>query len=132
MAANSCRVSCFDRAVGRHLGRSARLIWPTSPRSRSSTSVVQEDGGLEGLVLCGGRHVAIGREVVQKVADVRGIEVPRLGRVVKVNVADDPPAVALFRVMAKLMTATGRVDPVKERGRGIGGRRGMEDESCEV
>ena len=72
----------------------------------------------------GGGPVAVHRQVVQERAYVRGIEVPRMGRVVKADVADDPPAVTLFRVAAKVTAATGRVDPVEQGGSGVGGWRG--------
>ena len=63
-------------------------------------------------------------QVVEEGAHVVGVELARVRRVVEAAVADDPLAVPLLRVTAKVTSATGRGDSVEEGG--AGGRRGHE------
>ena len=66
--------------MGRRLGRSARSTGPISPSSTPITWLhvehlfVEEDQGIEGLVLGGGRHVAVRGQVVQEAPDVVLVE----------------------------------------------------------
>lgn len=85
--------------------------------------IVEKREGVEGLVLRGGRHVAVGGEVGEEGAHVVGAETARMGGVVEADVAHDPPDVRLFGVVAVLATAAGPAHAVEERGRvvGVGG-----------
>jgi hypothetical protein len=82
---------------------------------------VDEDQRIEGLVLGGGRHVAIRREVVQEGPDVVFVEAAGMGGVVKVDEAFGPAHVGLFRVVAILAPPTGLSDLIEEFGRLVAG-----------
>ena len=77
---------------------------------------VEEDQGIEGLVLGRGRHVAIRREVGQEGPDVVLIEVAGMGRVVEADEAGDPADVRLFRVAAVLAALADLPHLVEELG----------------
>jgi len=77
--------------------------------------VVEKDEGVEGLVLCGRRHVALDGEVIEEGPHLVCPQVARVRGIVEADVPDDPPAVAFFRVPAVLAAPARGVNPVEER-----------------
>lgn len=70
----------------------------------------------------GRRHVAIDRQVVEKGAHVRHIEITRMGRVVEADVALDPARVGALGVEAILAAPAGPPDAIEELGGLLCGR----------
>ena len=78
---------------------------------------VEEEEGIEGLVLGRGGHVAVRRQVVQKVPDVVFVKVAGMGGVVEANEAGDPAGVRLFRVITVLAAPADLPHLVEKLGR---------------
>ena len=77
---------------------------------------VEEEERIEGLVLRGGRHVAVRGEVIQKGSDVVLLEVAGMGGVVKAYKASHPSHVRLFCVGTVLAALTDLPHLIKKRG----------------
>jgi len=89
---------------------------------------VEEHQGIEGLVLGGGRHVAVRGQMVQERPDVLFIEMARVSSVVEANEAFGPADVRLFCVIAVLAALADLPYLVEELGGvGVGLGHGREE-----
>ena len=102
----------FDTSSGHHDGQ-------TSGRSRSHRAAqtfeltpenfsIQEDQGREGLILRGGRHLAIDRKMREEFDDLEWPHLVRVSDAVVVNVPPDPADVGLLGSQGVVADATRR------------------------
>ena len=75
---------------------------------------VEKDKGVEGLILRGGRHVALGGQVVEKRANVSSAQGAWMHDLVESHKALDPSAVGFLRVIAVAPSLAGHTDPVEQ------------------
>jgi hypothetical protein len=76
--------------------------------------LVEEDDGIEGEVLRGGGHVAVGCQVRQKRLDLGPSEQIRVPHAVEPHVPHDPVHVGTFRGPGESPHADGAADAVEE------------------
>ena len=76
--------------------------------------LVQEDEGIEGLVLRRGRNAAFRGKGVEKSTDIVGVEVAWMGGVVEAHVAMGPRRICLLGAVTVSATATRLTNAVKE------------------
>ena len=89
---------------------------------------MQEQEGVERLVLGGGREGAFRREIRQVVSNVLFFQVTRMREVVVFHVPDDPASIGLFGAVAVALSLAEGPDAVEEGG-GAVRRRVRHDES---
>ena len=124
----SSRESTHGRALtGEHCGETPGLVGavdgPDGAELHAQHLFVEEEEGIEGLILGGGGHFAVGSQVVEEGLHVLGVELVGMGGAVKADEAGDPADVGLLGVVAVLTASAGLPDVVEELGRPIGARR---------
>jgi hypothetical protein len=79
--------------------------------------IVEKQQRAQGLILRGGGHLPLAGEMIEKHADMRGIEVPRVDRAVEAHEALDPAAVGALCVETVVQSPAGGPNAVEELGR---------------
>lgn len=82
---------------------------------------VEKRQGIEGLILRGRGHMAVGSQVVEEALDIRCVEVAGMGRIVEADEAGDPAHLRLFGVEAVLAASTRLSNAGQELRRLVGG-----------
>ncbi len=76
--------------------------------------LIQEEQGVEGLVLRAGRDMAVGRQVGQEALDLRGSQGGGVAQAVKADVALGPVGIAVFGARRELADAASAAEAVEQ------------------